>query len=60
MTRFEQIKSMSIDEIAEKAVRPIVMPFSKVYMSILDATVYDTKEQTVAHNKKFLESEVQK
>lgn len=60
MTHFEQIKLMSIDEIAEKAVRPIVMPFSKVYMSILDATVYDTEEQTVAHNKKFLESEVQK
>lgn len=58
MTRWEQIKSMSIDEIAEKAVRRIVMPLSTVYMSILDATVYDTKEQTIAHNKKFLESEV--
>lgn len=60
MTRFEQIKLMSIDEIAEKAVRLIVMPFSRVYMSTLDATVYDTEEQTVAHNKKFLESEVTK
>ena len=58
MTRWEQIKSMSIDEIAEKAVRRIVMPLSTVYMSILDATVYDTKEQTITHNKKFLESEV--
>ena len=58
MTLWEQIKSMSIDEIAEKAVRRIVMPFSTVYMSILDATVYDTKEQTITHNKTFLESEV--
>lgn len=61
MTRWEQIKSMSIDEIAESAVKYMrILVRNGLYMSMLDATVYDTKEQTIAHNKKFLESEVSK
>ena len=59
MTRFEQIKSMSIDEIAEKAVRYMQIFIRKgIYMSLLDATAHDTEEQAIAYNKKFLKYEV--
>lgn len=57
MTNHEKITHMGVKEMSKIAVRRIVMPFSEVYMSILDATVHDTEEQTIAHNKKFLESE---
>lgn len=58
MTRFEQIKSMSIDEIAESAVKYMrILVRNGLYMSLLDATSHDTKEQAIAHNKKYLESE---
>ena len=61
MTRFEQIKSMSIDEIAESAVKYMrILVRNGLYMSLLDATAHDTKEQAIAHNKKFLESEALK
>lgn len=61
MTRFEQIKSMSVDEMAESAVRYMQIFIRKgIYMSLLDATAHDTKEQAITHNKKFLESEASK
>ena len=59
MTRWEQIKSMSIDEMAESVVKYMrILVRNGLYMSLLDTTAHDTKEQVIAHNKKFLESEV--
>ena len=55
MTLFEKIKSMSIEEMAEKAVKFMkIMVRNGCYVSLLDTTVYDTKEQAIAHNKKIL------
>lgn len=63
MTNFEQIKSMSLLEIADNAVMPLsnLTPSGlSVYMSLLDGTVYATRVDTVKHNVKWLESEVEK
>lgn len=58
MTNFEKIKAMSIDEMAEKAVKFMkIMVRNGVYVSLLDTTAHDTKEQAIVHNKKLLERE---
>lgn len=56
MTLFEKIKSMSIDEIAESAVKhlQIFIMHSGYEMSLIDGTLHDTKEKVIAHNKKIL------
>ena len=56
MTNFERIKEMSLEEIAEAAVKEICISLAgeRWQMSLLDATCYLTKEQAIAHNKKWL------
>ena len=56
MTIFEKIKSMSIEEIAESAVKHVkfFILHPGYEMSLLDGTLHDTKEQAIAHNKKIL------
>ena len=61
MTNFEQIKSMTIDEMAENAIKFMkILVRNGCYVSLLDTTAHDTKEQAVAHNKRILESEAHK
>lgn len=63
MTNFEQIKSMSLLEIADNAVMPLsnITPSGlSVHMSLFDGTVHATRVDAVKHNVKWLESEVEK
>lgn len=61
MTNFERIKAMSIDEMAEKAVKFMkILVRNGCYVSLFDTTAHDTKEQAITHNKKYLEREESK
>lgn len=58
MTNYEKIKIMSIDEMAEKAVKFMkIMVRNGIYVSLFDTTAHDTKEQAIAHNKEWLQKE---
>lgn len=56
MTLFGKIKSMSINEMAESAVKhlQIFIMHNGYEMSLLDGTLHDTREKAIAHNKKLL------
>ncbi len=61
MTRFKQIKSMSLHEMADNAVMFLsnLTPSGlTVHMSLLDGTVHMTRVDAVKHNVEWLESEV--
>lgn len=63
MTRFEQIKSMSLLEIADNTVMflsNLTLSGLYVHMSLLDGTVHMTRADAVKHNVTWLESEVNK
>lgn len=57
-TNFERIKCMSLDEMAESAVKPTSISIPDgFYRSLLDATIHPSKELAIAYNKKWLEQE---
>lgn len=58
ISNFDRLKNMSLEEIAENAVYELRTIAIVGYMSLLDATVYSTKENAIKHNKEWLESEV--
>lgn len=60
MTHFEQIKSMSLLELADNAVMfmsNLTPSGLSIHMSLLDGTVYTTRVDAVKHNVKWLTSE---
>ena len=59
MTRYEQIKQMSLEDIAEKAVTMFgSLTITNCAVSCLDMTVHKSREEVVEHNRQWLESEV--
>ena len=58
MTKFEQIKQMSLEEISQKAAQNVETMWIKCTVSLLDMTAHNSIEETVEYNKKLLESEV--
>lgn len=58
MTRFEQIKQMDIEEVAERFVEKIETLYIKCVVSTLDMTVYNSREEAIKHNKKWLEEKI--
>ena len=59
MTNFEYITHMTIDCMAESAVKQMLVTIrSDCWMSLIDWTFYPTREETIAHNKEWLQKEV--
>lgn len=58
MTRYEQIKQMSLEDIAKEAVTMFgSLTITNCAVSCLDMTVHKSIEEAVEHNKQWLESE---
>lgn len=61
MTNHDRIRGMSLNELAESAVKEMVVTVNgeKWFMSMLDCTCHLKREDAVAYNKVWLEREVQ-
>lgn len=59
ITNFDRIKNMTIEEMAEKATRQLLVNIrDDCWFSMIDWTCYPTKELVITHNKEFLGAEV--
>ena len=57
MSRFEQIKQMSLEEIAQRAIQNCETMWTKCVVSLLDMTAHNSIEEAIEYNKKWLENE---
>lgn len=57
MTNFDYITNMTLDELAEKAVRECETTKIHVWISLLTTAVFKTKKAAIEYNKRFLNME---
>ncbi|MBQ3543449.1 MAG: hypothetical protein IJA34_00430 [Lachnospiraceae bacterium] len=57
MTNFDYITNMTLDELAEKAVKECKTATIYVWMSLFTTAVFGTKKAAIEHNKRFLNME---
>lgn len=57
MTNFDYITNMTLDELAEKAVRECKTTKIYVWISLLTTAVFKTKKAAIEYNKRFLNME---
>ncbi len=59
ITNYERIRNMSLEDLAEKATMKMLKNIrNDCWMSMIDWTFYSSKEETVKHNIRWLNSEV--
>lgn len=57
MTKFEKLKTFTIDEMAEIFIMTVTTANGMKYVSLFSFGRFDTKKEAIEFNKKFLESE---